>query len=95
LRVIDCVNNSLILISERQRMADSNIAEELLNLLNSNESGLSDEQISGHFGARYGELVPILNDLLSMNRLQLFTQGGVLIYRLVREETAAKFEGLG
>jgi hypothetical protein len=76
-------------------MAESNIAEELLQLLNSNENGLSDEQISNHFGPRYAELVPILNDLLSMNRLQLFTQGGVLIYRLVREETAAKFEGLG
>ena len=73
----------------------SNLAEELLSLLNANESGLSDEQISNHFGPRYGELVAILNDLLSMNRLQLFTQAGVLIYKLVREETAAKFEGLG
>ena len=82
--------------SDRYRMGDSsNLAEELLSLLNANESGLSDEQISNHFGPRYGELVAILNDLLSMNRLQLFTQAGVLIYKLVREETAAKFEGLG
>eukprot|EP00596_Hydrurales_sp_CCMP1899_P002715 CAMPEP_0119035672 /NCGR_PEP_ID=MMETSP1177-20130426/2852_1 /TAXON_ID=2985 /ORGANISM="Ochromonas sp, Strain CCMP1899" /LENGTH=271 /DNA_ID=CAMNT_0006994297 /DNA_START=86 /DNA_END=898 /DNA_ORIENTATION=- len=73
----------------------SSIGEELLQLLNANESGLSDEQISNHFGPRYGELVPILNELLSMNRLQLFTQGGVLIYRIVQEETAAKFDGLG
>jgi DNA-directed RNA polymerase III subunit RPC6 len=73
----------------------STIADELLQLLNQDENGLSDEQISNHFGARYAELVPLLNDLLSMNRLQLFTQGGVLIYRLVHEETAAKFEGLG
>jgi cytochrome c-type biogenesis protein CcmH/NrfF len=49
--------------------SSSSIAEELLQLLNANESGLSDEQISNHFGPRYGELVPILNDLLSMNRL--------------------------
>jgi cytochrome c-type biogenesis protein CcmH/NrfF len=52
--------------------SSSSIAEELLQLLNANESGLSDEQISNHFGSRYGELVPILNDLLSMNRLDYF-----------------------
>lgn len=86
----------LIRVCSIEKMSDATqLAEELLSLLNANESGLSDEQISTHFGPRYGELVHILNDLLSMNRLQLFTQGGVLIYRLIREETAAKFEGLG
>lgn len=73
----------------------SAISDELLTLLEANESGLSDEQISSHFGDRYATLVSTINDLLSMNRLQLFTSNGVLVYKIVREETAAKFEGLG
>lgn len=71
------------------------LSNELLMLLQANENGLSDEQISSHFGHRYPDLVPIINDLLGSNRVQLFTQGGVLVYKVVHEETAAKFEGLG
>eukprot|EP00607_Mallomonas_marina_P003414 CAMPEP_0182433336 /NCGR_PEP_ID=MMETSP1167-20130531/62560_1 /TAXON_ID=2988 /ORGANISM="Mallomonas Sp, Strain CCMP3275" /LENGTH=255 /DNA_ID=CAMNT_0024621907 /DNA_START=178 /DNA_END=945 /DNA_ORIENTATION=+ len=40
-------------------------------------------------------MVPIINDLLSSNRLQLLMQDGVVVYKLIHEEKAAKFEGLG
>ncbi len=73
----------------------SDLTNELVFLLHANENGLSDQQISAHFGSRYSDLVPIINAMLSNNRLQLFTQGGTLIYKYVREEVAAKFEGLG
>jgi hypothetical protein len=74
----------------------SGLENEIVQLLQTHENGLSDEQISMHFGARYADLVSILNNLLALNRLQLFRgPGGSLIYKLIREETAAKFEGLG
>ena len=73
----------------------SDLTNELLFLLQANENGLSDQQISAHFGSRYTDLVPIINVLLGNNRLQLFTQAGVLIYKIVKEEIAAKFDGLG
>ncbi len=71
------------------------LTDEFLQLLQYNEEGLSDDQINGHFGDRYQGLAPVLNSLLSANRLQLFQKNGTLFYKLVREETAAKFEGLG
>ena len=64
--------------------------------LQEHEDGLSDEDIRKIFGDRYGQdLVQILNHLLSLNRLQLFHKGDILIYKLIREETAIKVEGLG
>ena len=67
----------------------------LVQKLQEHEGGLSDEELQTIFGDRYGqELVEILNNLLNLNRLQLLKKGGVLIYKLIREETAVKFEGL-
>jgi hypothetical protein len=71
------------------------LTDELLTLLHTNEEGLTDEQISNHFGPRYTDLVLVINELLATNRLQLFTQANALVYKVVREETAAKFDGLG
>lgn len=76
-------------------MSAAGLSEELLRLLQASEEGLSDEQIRSHFGGRYEQLAAAINDLLSCNRLLLFTQGGSLVYRAVKEETAMKFEGLG
>jgi AraC-like DNA-binding protein len=76
--------------------ASDPLAQQLIALLQVNdEKGLSDQQISAHFGPHYTALAPIINAMLSSNRLQLFTQGGILIYKIVREEIAAKFDGLG
>ena len=67
----------------------------LVQQLQEHEGGLSDEELQTIFGDRYGqELVEILNHLLNLNRLQLLKKGDVLIYKLIREETAIKFEGL-
>ena len=72
------------------------LQELLVQKLQEHEDGLSDEDIRRIFGDRYGQdLVQILNNLLSLNRLQLFHKGDILIYKLIREETAIKFEGLG
>lgn len=71
------------------------LRDEFSRLLNSNDNGLPDSQLKDHFGERYAGLAVIINDMLSSNRLQLFTQGGMIIYKLIREETAIKFEGLG
>jgi hypothetical protein len=76
-------------------MSLSHLAEELLRLLLSNEDGYSDESIRIQFGSKYEQLAPAINELLSANRLQLFTQNGSLFYKAVKEETAVKFEGLG
>lgn len=77
-------------------MATSPSAQELLNLLLTNEDGLPDEQIRKTFGSRYVELAPIINDLLRSNRIQIFNHtDGSLHYKGVKEEFAAKFAGLG
>jgi hypothetical protein len=73
----------------------SAIADELLRVLLAYEDGLSDDQVKSAFGERYEQLPPAINELLAVNRLQLFTQGSALVYRAIKEETALKFEGLG
>lgn len=73
----------------------SPLAEELLRLLLANEDGYSDDNIKSYFGTKYEELAPAINELLSQNRLQLFTQNGALFYKAIKEETAQKFDGLG
>lgn len=78
-------------------MSVSSLTNELLALLSSHDAGAPDDLISSHFGSRYKDLVPVINDLLRTNRLQLFTQGitGIPVYRAIKEETANKLEGLG
>jgi hypothetical protein len=77
-------------------MAKAGVHEEFLGLLSSHEAnGISDQKLKEHFAANYDQLVPIINDLLQANRLQLFYQGNNLIYKLQNENTAAKFDGLG
>jgi hypothetical protein len=71
------------------------LAAELLRFLLSSEEGYSDDQMKKHFGDRYNLLVPHVNELLAYNRLQLFNQNGSLYYKAIKEETAAKFAGLG
>lgn len=73
----------------------SAIAGELLRVLLGNEDGVSDEQLKAVFGARYELLAPAINELLTLNRVQLFTQGSALVYKAIKEEIAQKFEGLG
>jgi hypothetical protein len=73
----------------------ASIGDELLRLLQASEEGIADDLIRGHFGSRYEQLAPAINELLGINRLLLFTQDGALVYKAVKEETALKFEGLG
>ena len=72
----------------------SEVANELFHYLASHESGCSDDELKQHFGDRYGGLASGINELLSINRLQLFQQGGALVYKAIQESTAKKFEGL-
>jgi hypothetical protein len=85
-------------------MALSPLADEFLRLLQgelANEDtstfhgGIPDEHIKTYFGERYEQLASAINELLQLNRLQLFTQGTLLVYKAIKEETAQKFEGLG
>eukprot|EP01038_Epipyxis_sp_PR26KG_P005909 gene5909-8152_t len=71
------------------------MSEELLRVLLAQEDGLSDEQLQSTFGAQYTQLPPAINELLKLNRIQLFTQNGGIVYRAMKEETAVKLEGLG
>mmetsp|Transcript_914 Transcript_914/g.2036 ORF Transcript_914/g.2036 Transcript_914/m.2036 type:complete len:303 (-) Transcript_914:24-932(-) len=71
------------------------LADELLRVLLAHEEGLSDDQVKQSFGDRYEKLAGAINELLQANRVQLFKQGNVLVYRAIKEETALKFEGLG
>ncbi len=76
-------------------MSISVIADELLRFLLAHEEGASDDQIKSSFGSRYVQVADAINELLGINRLQLFTQNNALVYKAIREETAVKFEGLG
>lgn len=75
----------------------SAFAEEFLQYLLSSEEGFSDDHIRLAFGSRYEQLPSVINELLGMNRLQLFRAGqdNGLFYKAIKEETAAKFDGLG
>ncbi len=75
-------------------MSVSAIATELFQFLSEHENGASDDLIRRHFGDRYEFLAAGINELLSINRLQLFTQAGSLVYKVIKESTAVKFEGL-
>lgn len=69
--------------------------EQLLSLLSANEDGVTDESLRQSFKGNYETLVPFINKLLGEKRLQIFKQGGSIVYKLIAEEKAAKFEGLG
>lgn len=71
------------------------LSEKLLSLLNAHEDGVPDNVLRENFGGQYEAMVPIINDLLGANRLQLFMHGNMVVYRLVHAEKAIKFEGLG
>lgn len=73
----------------------SPLADELLRVLLAHEEGLTDDVLRVQYGARYETLPGAINELLSLNRVQLFTQGTTLLYKAIKEETAQKFEGLG
>jgi hypothetical protein len=75
-------------------MALTGIADEFLRVLLAHEEGLPDEQVRNIFGSRYEQVAGAINELLAVNRLQLFTQNNSLVYKAIREETALKFEGL-
>ena len=76
-------------------MDKNQLSEEFINLLTLSEEGVQESAVKSHFQDRYASLAPIINDLVESNRLQLFTQGGLLVYKILKEETAIKFEGLG
>mmetsp|Transcript_3882 Transcript_3882/g.5337 ORF Transcript_3882/g.5337 Transcript_3882/m.5337 type:complete len:307 (+) Transcript_3882:18-938(+) len=82
-------------MSKKAAPPSAALTAELLSLVQSSDEGLTDERVRLTFGPRYEQLAPSINELLSNNRLQLFTQGGALVYKAVKEETAIKFEGLG
>mmetsp|Transcript_12258 Transcript_12258/g.18570 ORF Transcript_12258/g.18570 Transcript_12258/m.18570 type:complete len:293 (+) Transcript_12258:48-926(+) len=71
------------------------LQDQLLQILHSSEDGVSDNDLKQQFGDSYSSLVPIINELLRTNHIQLFLQGGVLFYRAIEEAIAAKLEGLG
>jgi hypothetical protein len=85
----------------------SAFANELLRTLLSSEDGLSNDQLKAFFpGDKYLSLPGGINELLAANRLQIFTSaaaqeaGGAaagnnsLVYKAIREEVAAKLDGL-
>lgn len=73
----------------------SALADELIRLVQAYEQGVTDTEIQSYFKDRYNSLPPIINALLSQNRLKLFTLNGSLVYKAIDAAIAAKFEGLG
>lgn len=75
------------------------LTERVLNFLRGNPDGVSNDEFEEHFGSLYGAtLTGILNTLLERKRVVLFQSRDApdsLVYQLVPEEMAAKFEGLG
>lgn len=84
----------------------SAFANELLRTLLSSEDGLSNDQLKVFFpGDKYLSLPGGINELLAANRLQIFTStaqeasgaaagNNSLVYKAIREEVAAKLDGL-
>ena len=73
--------------------------DEILHLLQASPTGsLNDNQVKLHFGEKYdaSDLVAAINSLLRLSRIQLFTNSsGTLVYKVVDEDIAVKFDGLG
>ena len=76
-------------------MSVSALANELFTFLLEHENGIPEADLKSHFGDRYSAMAPGINELLGINRLQLFMQSGALVYKAIKEATAIKFEGLG
>jgi DNA-directed RNA polymerase III subunit RPC6 len=75
--------------------AIEDLKSQLVELLRQAPSGLSNDQLENHFGAsKMASIAEVVNILLEQKRLNLFTHGSGLVYKLVAEETAVKFEGL-
>jgi DNA-directed RNA polymerase III subunit RPC6 len=73
----------------------ASLRDRLVGMLTAELAGVSESAIRSRFGTDYEALVPILNELLGMNRIQLFTQAsGDMIFKLVDEDKAAKLVGL-
>jgi DNA-directed RNA polymerase III subunit RPC6 len=76
----------------------NNLRAQLIETLGGSETGLSDVALKEKFGARYESLVPVINELLGENRLELYRNnsagGAGLVYKLVDEQTASKLQGL-
>ena len=69
--------------------------DEFLRLLLANEDGLSNDKLKTMFSTeKFQQLPSIINNLLSSNRIQIFTQGNSLVYKAIKEEIAVKFDGL-
>jgi hypothetical protein len=71
------------------------LSDEFIAFLQQYEDGIDDNKVKEHFQSRHEQLSATINQLLAQNRLQLFTQGDVLVYKLISEDKAVKFEGLG
>ena len=70
-------------ITSTKDLIDMAITEELLQVLHQSDDGVADSEIKKYFGERYTELVPVINELLGSNRIQLFLQGDVIFYRFI------------
>jgi DNA-directed RNA polymerase III subunit RPC6 len=77
------------------QIVQMSLKDRLIGLLSSTQTGCSESTLRGHFGSEYESIVPILNELLNSNRIQLFTQAaGDMIFKLIEEEKAMKMHGL-
>lgn len=71
------------------------LKDQLLAFLASKPSGASDTEIRQSFGNNHELLLPIINELLIQNRLQLLQlAGGETVLRIIDEDKAAKLSGL-
>jgi DNA-directed RNA polymerase III subunit RPC6 len=74
------------------------LREEFISLFSKSpyqQNGITNSQLKSTFsGERYVHLVPIINDLTREARLSMSKLDNELVYKLVNEDTAAKFAGL-
>jgi DNA-directed RNA polymerase III subunit RPC6 len=73
------------------------LKEDLVSFLSSSgsDSGVSESSIRQHFGSEYEKVVPVFNELLGGNRIQLFQQSsGEMWFKLIDEDKASKLVGL-
>lgn len=78
--------------------ADDKLRQEFIDLLTQpqyEQNGITNSQLKSSFiGERYVHLVPIINALTQEARLIMSKTGDELVYKIISEEKASKFEGL-
>lgn len=76
----------------KRKMAS--LATAFIDLLRNSGESVPDAELQQHFGEKYKDLVPVINDLSKQGRIKMLYHGAELVYDLVSDREAQQMKGL-